>query len=126
MRDETFGPVLGIMKVRSDEEAIELMNDSEFGLTGSIWSRDLDGKVEELADLVEAGTVFINRYFLSPMMRFRCCLNLCFVDQADFRSDYPDPALAWTGVKNSGRGCTLSKFGFEQFIRYSSRNYKTL
>ena len=65
MRDETFGPVLGIMKVRSDEEAIELMNDSEFGLTGSIWSRDLDGKVEELADLVEAGTVFINRYLLS-------------------------------------------------------------
>jgi acyl-CoA reductase-like NAD-dependent aldehyde dehydrogenase len=99
MRDETFGPVVGIMKVSSDEEAIELMNDSEFGLTGSIWTRNIDGKAEELADQVEAGTVFINR------------------------SDYPDPALAWTGIKNSGRGCTLSKFGFDQFIRYSSRNY---
>lgn len=51
----------------------------------------------------------------------------CYWDSdIDDRSDYPDPALAWTGVKNSGRGCTMGKFGFEQFIRYSSRNYKTL
>jgi acyl-CoA reductase-like NAD-dependent aldehyde dehydrogenase len=62
MRDETFGPIVGIMKVSSDEEAIALMNDSEFGLTGSIWTRNLDGKAEDLADQVEAGTVFINRY----------------------------------------------------------------
>ena len=113
MRDETFGPIVGVQKVSSDEEAIALMNDSEFGLTGSIWTKNLDGKAEELADQVETGTVFINRsLFPGP---FTNC-----------RSDYPDPALAWTGVKNSGRGCTLSKFGFEQFIRYSSRNYKTL
>jgi len=102
MTEETFGPVVGIQKISSDEEAITFMNDSEFGLTGSIWTKNDDGKAEELADQVEAGTVFINR------------------------SDYPDPALAWTGVKNSGRGCTLSKFGFEQFIRYSSRNYKSI
>lgn len=113
MKDETFGPVVGIMKVSSDEEAIKLMNDSEFGLTGSIWTKNVDGKAEELADQVEAGTVFINRYNL-------------ILKPADFRSDYPDPALAWTGVKNSGRGCTLSKFGFEQFVRYSSRNYKSI
>ena len=61
MRDETFGPIIGIMKVSSDEEAIQLMNDSEFGLTGSIWTKNLDGKAEELADQVETGTVFINR-----------------------------------------------------------------
>lgn len=110
MRDETFGPIIGIQKVSSDEEAIELVNDSEFGLTGSIWTKNLDGKAEELADQVEAGTVFINRYFL--------------IRKSNCRSDYPDPALPWTGIKNSGRGCTLSKFGFEQFVRYSSRNYK--
>jgi len=63
MRDETFGPIIGIQKVSSDEEAIELMNDSEFGLTGSIWTKNTDGKAEELADQVEAGTVFINRYY---------------------------------------------------------------
>lgn len=61
MRDETFGPIIGVMKVSSDEEAIQLMNDSEFGLTGSIWSKNTDGKAEELADQVEAGTVFMNR-----------------------------------------------------------------
>ena len=64
MRDETFAPIIGIMKVASDEKAIELMNDSEFGLTGSIWTRNIDGKAEDLADQVEAGTVFINRYSL--------------------------------------------------------------
>ena len=63
MRDETFGPIIGIQKVSSDEEGIELMNDSEFGLTGSIWTKNTDGKAEELADQVEAGTVFINRYY---------------------------------------------------------------
>jgi acyl-CoA reductase-like NAD-dependent aldehyde dehydrogenase len=61
MRDETFGPILGVQKVSSDDEAIQLMNDSEFGLTGSIWTQNLDGKADELADQVEAGTVFINR-----------------------------------------------------------------
>lgn len=64
MTEETFGPVVGIQKVSSDEEAITLMNDSEFGLTGSIWTKNDDGKAEDLADQVEAGTVFINRYAL--------------------------------------------------------------
>jgi len=63
MRDETFGPIIGIQKVSSDEEAIALMNDSEFGLTGSIWTKNTDGKAEELADQIEAGTVFINRFY---------------------------------------------------------------
>lgn len=62
MKDETFGPILGVQKVSSDEEAINLMNDSEFGLTGSIWTKNSDGKAEELADQIEAGTVFINRF----------------------------------------------------------------
>lgn len=70
MKDETFGPIIGVMKVSSDEEAIELMNDSEFGLTGSIWTKNLDGKAEELADQVEAGTIFINR----------CVSHLCFTN----------------------------------------------
>lgn len=70
MKDETFGPIIGVMKVSSDEEAIKLMNDSEFGLTGSIWTKNLDGKAEELADQVEAGTIFINR----------CVSHLCFTN----------------------------------------------
>jgi len=61
MRDGTFGPIVGNQKVSSDEEAIELMNDSESGLTGSMWTKNTDGKAEKLADRVEAGTVFINR-----------------------------------------------------------------
>ena len=66
MRDETFGPVIGIMKVTSDKEAISLMNDSEFGLTASLWTNNRDGKVDELADLLDAGTVFVNRYSSPP------------------------------------------------------------
>lgn len=67
MKDETFGPIVGIMKVASDDEAIKLMNDSEFGLTGSIWTKNTDGKAEDLADQVEAGTVFINRFVTFPI-----------------------------------------------------------
>src|SRR5437763_14085511 len=70
MRDETFGPVIGIMKVTSDKEAISLMNDSEFGLTASLWSSNRDGKVDELADLLDAGTVFVNRYDPPPFRPF--------------------------------------------------------
>ncbi|KAE8354165.1 Aldehyde/histidinol dehydrogenase [Aspergillus coremiiformis] len=99
MTEETFGPVIPVMKVDSDEEAIELMNSSEFGLTASVWTRDV-AKAEELVERVEAGTVFINR------------------------SDYPSPDLAWTGWKNSGRGVTLSRFGFEQFVKLKSHHIK--
>ncbi|KAK4693189.1 hypothetical protein P7C71_g4167, partial [Lecanoromycetidae sp. Uapishka_2] len=99
MNDETFGPVIPVMKVGDDEEAIRLMNDSEFGLTASIWTKDTV-KGEELAEHVEAGTIFINR------------------------CDFPSPDLAWTGWKNSGKGVTLSKFGFEQFVKLKSFHIK--
>ena len=99
MREETFGPAVGIMQVASDEEALRLMNDSEFGLTAAIFSADA-ARAEELGDALETGTVFLNR------------------------CDYLDPALAWTGVKNSGRGCTLSRVGFEQLTRPKSYHFK--
>lgn len=95
MRDESFGPVVGIMPVTSDEEAIALMNDSEFGLSASIWTRDL-AAAERLGNEIATGTVFMNR------------------------CDYLDPALAWTGVKNSGRGVTLSPLGYEHLTRAKS------
>ncbi|CAG8564158.1 15067_t:CDS:10, partial [Dentiscutata heterogama] len=90
MREESFGPVVGIMKVSSDKEAIKLMNDSEFGLTASIWTKDENAALE-IGNEIDTGTWFMNR------------------------CDYLDPALAWVGVKNSGRGCTLSKLGFDYF-----------
>jgi acyl-CoA reductase-like NAD-dependent aldehyde dehydrogenase len=99
MRDETFGPVIPVMKVSSDEEAINLMNDSEFGLTASIWTKDM-AKGETIAQKVQAGTVFVNR------------------------ADFPSPDLAWTGWKNSGKGVTLSRFGFEQFVKLKSFHLK--
>ncbi|WP_028025399.1 aldehyde dehydrogenase family protein [Enterovibrio calviensis] len=99
MTEETFGPLLGIQKVKSDDEALHLMNDSEFGLTAAIFTQDED-RGEQLAERAEAGTVFLNR------------------------CDYLDPALAWVGVKNSGRGCTLSQVGFEQLTRPKSFHFK--
>ena len=95
MMEESFGPVIGIMKVRSDEEAIELMNDSPYGLTAAIWTTDEEAAIR-IGDKVETGTWFMNR------------------------CDYLDPALAWTGVKDSGRGCTLSRVGYEQLTRPKS------
>jgi acyl-CoA reductase-like NAD-dependent aldehyde dehydrogenase len=95
MRDESFGPVVGIMPVASDDEAIALMNDSEFGLSASIWTRDL-AAAERLGNRIATGTLFMNR------------------------CDYLDPALAWTGVKNSGRGVTLSPLGYEHLTRAKS------
>ena len=95
MTEETFGPACGIVKVHSDAEAIRLMNDSQFGLTASIWTADEDAALR-IGDEVETGTVFLNR------------------------CDYLDPSLAWVGVKNSGRGCTLSAVGYEQLTRPKS------
>jgi len=95
MREETFGPVAGIMRVNSDAEAIEKMNDSRYGLTASIWSRDL-AAAEAIGAALDTGTVFLNR------------------------CDYLDPELAWTGVKDSGRGVTLSRFGFDHLTRLKS------
>jgi acyl-CoA reductase-like NAD-dependent aldehyde dehydrogenase len=99
MTQESFGPVVGIMKVSSDDEAISLMNDSDFGLTASIFTQDIDLGIM-LGEQVQTGTFFLNR------------------------CDYLDPALAWTGVKQSGRGCTLSQLGFEQLTRPKSFHIK--
>jgi len=95
MVEESFGPVVGIQAVKDDEEAVKLMNDSRYGLTASIWTQDADAALR-IGDRVETGTWFMNR------------------------CDYLDPALAWTGVKDSGRGCTLSKLGLETFTRPKS------
>ncbi|HET7715494.1 MAG TPA: aldehyde dehydrogenase family protein [Bauldia sp.] len=95
MREESFGPVVGIMKVRDAEEAVTLMNDSPYGLTASIWTTDID-RAAEIGARIETGTVFMNR------------------------CDYLDPYLAWTGVKETGRGVSLSKFGFEALTQPKS------
>ncbi len=101
MTEESFGPVVGIQKVRSDEEAIKLMNDSEYGLTACIFTRDYEKGVA-LGQQVDTGTFFINR------------------------CDYLDPELAWTGVKNSGHGCTLSVMGYETLTRPKSFHIKKI
>jgi acyl-CoA reductase-like NAD-dependent aldehyde dehydrogenase len=100
MTEETFGPVVGIMKVRSDDEAIGLMNDSAYGLTAALWTSDPEAAMA-IGDRLETGTVFMNR------------------------CDYLDPALAWTGVKNSGRGVTLSVLGYEHLTRPKSFHFRT-
>jgi acyl-CoA reductase-like NAD-dependent aldehyde dehydrogenase len=100
MREETFGPVVGIMPVSGDEEAIRLMNDSTYGLTAAIWTSDVDAAIR-IGDRIDTGTWFMNR------------------------CDYLDPALAWTGVKDSGRGCTLSTVGYEQLTRPKSFHLRT-
>ena len=99
MMEETFGPAIGIMKVRSDEEAINLMNDSPYGLTASIWTQDLE-IAEKIGDQIETGTFYLNR------------------------CDYLDPGLAWTGVKETGKGCSLSEIGYENLTRPKSYHLK--
>ncbi|WP_020409588.1 aldehyde dehydrogenase family protein [Hahella ganghwensis] len=95
MREESFGPVVGVMPVSSDEEAVRLMNDSEFGLSASIWTRDLEA-AERLGEQVNTGTLFMNR------------------------CDYLDPSLVWTGVKNTGRGASLSELGYDALTQSKS------
>ncbi len=99
MRDESFGPVVGIMPVRDDAEAIELMNDSPFGLTASLWTRD-EARAARVGDAIETGTIFMNR------------------------ADYLDPALCWTGCKNTGRGGALSVIGYHNLTRPKSYHLK--
>jgi acyl-CoA reductase-like NAD-dependent aldehyde dehydrogenase len=100
MMDESFGPVVGIMKVSGDEEALKLMNDSPYGLTAAIWTQDVDA-AQAIGDEIQTGTVFMNR------------------------CDYLDPALTWTGVKHTGRGATLSKVGYEALTRPKSYHLRT-
>lgn len=99
MTEESFAPVVGIMSVKSDEEAISLMNDSAYGLTASVWTENSQAAME-IGNQVETGTFFMNR------------------------CDYLDPELAWTGVKDSGRGCTLSAVGYESLTRPKSFHLK--
>jgi acyl-CoA reductase-like NAD-dependent aldehyde dehydrogenase len=100
MREEIFGPVAGVLKVRDDDEAVGLMNDSPFGLTAAIWTQDTDAAIA-IGDRIDTGTWFMNR------------------------CDYLDPALAWVGVKDSGRGCTLSRIGYEHLTRPKSFHLRT-
>jgi acyl-CoA reductase-like NAD-dependent aldehyde dehydrogenase len=95
MTEETFGPAVGLMPVAGDEEAVALMNDSRYGLTASIWTSDAEAAIR-IGDRIATGTWFMNR------------------------CDYLDPALAWTGVKDSGRGCSLSRLGYEALTRPKS------
>ncbi|MEP1198852.1 aldehyde dehydrogenase family protein [Tateyamaria sp.] len=99
MRDESFGPVVGIMPVKDDAQAIELMNDSQFGLTASVWTQDV-ARAENIADQLQTGTVFMNR------------------------ADYLDPALCWTGCKDTGRGGGLSVIGYHNLTRPKSYHLK--
>lgn len=100
MQDESFGPVVGIMKVNNDDEAIKLMNDSAFGLTASVWTKDKEAAIN-IGDQLQTGTVFMNR------------------------CDYLDPSLSWVGIKKSGRGCSLSALGYQQLTRPKSFHLKT-
>jgi acyl-CoA reductase-like NAD-dependent aldehyde dehydrogenase len=100
MRDESFGPVVGIMKVSGDEEAVRLMNDSPYGLSAAIWTRDVEA-AERLGERIETGTVFMNR------------------------ADYLDPGLAWTGVKDTGRGASLSRLGYLSVTRPKSYHLRS-
>ncbi|MBP2571370.1 aldehyde dehydrogenase family protein [Agrobacterium tumefaciens] len=99
MTEETFGPALGIMKVKNDDEAITLMNDSKYGLTASLWTQDA-ARAGRIGREIETGTVFMNR------------------------ADYLDPALCWTGVKETGRGGSLSVLGFQNLTRPKSYHLK--
>ena len=99
MTEESFGPVVGIMSVSDDKEAIHLINDSEFGLTASVFSSDIQTS-ETIGEQLDVGTFFVNR------------------------CDYLDPALAWVGVKNSGRGCSLSSIGYHSLTRPKSFHIK--
>jgi len=100
MAEESFGPVIGIMKVKSDDEAIRLMNDSKFGLTAALWTMD-EAAAKQIGHALDTGTIYMNR------------------------CDYLDPALAWVGVKDSGRGATLSRVGYEMLTRPKSFHLRT-
>ncbi len=99
MTEETFGPCVGIMKVKDEEEAVKLMNDSPYGLTASIWTKDIE-IAEKIGNKIETGTFYMNR------------------------CDYLDPALSWTGVKETGKGCSLSEVAYEKLTSPKSYHLK--
>ena len=100
MQEESFGPVIGILKVSGDDEAVRHMNDSPYGLTASIWTSDVDRAIH-IGEQIETGTFYMNR------------------------CDFLDPALPWCGVKDTGRGATLSKYGLLAFTRLKSMHLRT-
>jgi acyl-CoA reductase-like NAD-dependent aldehyde dehydrogenase len=99
MREESFGPVIGIMRVHNDDEAIALMNDSPYGLTACLWTQDI-AVAQAIGRQIETGTVFMNR------------------------CDYVDPTLVWSGVKDTGSGIALSRLGFGPYTRPKSFHLK--
>jgi acyl-CoA reductase-like NAD-dependent aldehyde dehydrogenase len=99
MQEESFGPILGVRAVDSDDEAVALMNDSHYGLTAAIWTESPD-RAARLGSQLEAGTIFMNR------------------------CDYLDPGLAWTGFKDSGKGASLSRWGFAAVTRRKSWHFR--
>jgi acyl-CoA reductase-like NAD-dependent aldehyde dehydrogenase len=99
MREESFGPVIGIMRVRNDDDAIALMNDSPYGLTACLWTQDI-AAAQTIGRRIETGTVFMNR------------------------CDYVDPTLVWSGVKDTGSGIALSRLGFGPYTRPKSFHLK--
>ena len=101
MREENFGPVVGIMPVKGDVEAVRMMNDSHYGLTASLWTSNLE-RAEQIGQKLETGTVFMNR------------------------ADYVDPALCWTGYKDTGRSGALSTIGYQNLTRPKSFHLKKL
>ena len=100
MQEESFGPLVPVARVRDDDEAVRMMNDTRFGLTASVWTTDPD-RAERIAARVNAGTIYQNR------------------------CDYLDPALPWTGWGESGKGSTLSRYGFHQLTRRKSIHFRT-
>ncbi len=100
MQQESFGPLMPVCPVTDDDQALALMNDSVFGLTASVWTRDVE-RAERMARELQAGTVFQNR------------------------CDYLDPQLPWTGWGDSGRGSTLSRYGFLHLTRRKSIHFRT-
>jgi acyl-CoA reductase-like NAD-dependent aldehyde dehydrogenase len=100
MQDESFGPLLPVHRVKDDAEALDKMNDSAFGLTASVWTKDVE-RAEHFGRDLKTGTIFQNR------------------------CDYLDPALAWTGIGDSGKGSTLSAYGFHHLTRRKSLHFRT-
>ena len=101
MMEETFGPTVGIMKVNNEDQAAKLMNDSPYGLTACVWTSDMEF-AKKFGKRINTGTFFMNR------------------------CDYLDPGLAWTGVKNTGIGVTLSVLGFNHVTRAKSYHYRKI
>ena len=100
MVEESFGPIVGVQSVADDDEAVKLMNDSPYGLTAAIWTRDQE-RAFRVGAQIETGTFFMNR------------------------CDYLDPMLPWTGVKDTGKGASLSKYGFQSVTRLKSFHLRT-